>query len=156
MLAALAAAAGACAVLIGATAALGQEHGHRQGDVHAARREPWRAGRDGPPVQDAGAQPPADQPGGWDSRRYDGYWSGGRWFYGMPQGPTPQGDIRPGFVPFRRGAYLPQQFQSYVVQDYARFHLRRPPYGYQWVQVGSEFVLISTATGLIFDEVNGY
>ena len=59
-------------------------------------------------------------------------------------------------MPFRRGAYLPSPYQSYVVEDYARFRLRRPPYGYEWVQVGRQFLLISARTGLIFDVMDAY
>jgi Ni/Co efflux regulator RcnB len=38
-----------------------------------------------------------------------------------------------------------------VVGDYGRYHLRRPPFGYRWVQVGNQFMLVSSSTGLIFD-----
>ena len=42
-----------------------------------------------------------------------------------------------------------------MLDEYWRFHLRRPPYGYHWVQVGGEFLLVSVSTGLIFDVVTG-
>jgi Ni/Co efflux regulator RcnB len=38
-----------------------------------------------------------------------------------------------------------------VFTDYDRFHMRRPPPGYAWVQDGGELVLISLATGIISD-----
>lgn len=95
--------------------------------------------------------------GGWDDRRFNGYWVGGRWYYGAPPQPAFQTPgFRPGFTPWRRGAFLPPNYQSYVLDDYWRYHLRRPPYGYHWVQVGNEFLLISGSTGLIFDVVTGF
>ena len=90
----------------------------------------------------------------WDQRRYNGYYVGGRWYYGAPQPPafaTP--GFRTGFTPWRRGSFLPPAYQGYVVDEYGRNHLRRPPTGYHWVQVGGEFLLVSASTGLIFDVV---
>src|SRR6202021_97762 len=88
----------------------------------------------------------------WDGRKYNGYWVDGRWYYGAPQGPafeTP--GFRPGFTPWRRGSFLAPEYQNYAVFDFERFHLRRPPYGYHWVQVGGEYLLVSISTGQIFD-----
>jgi Ni/Co efflux regulator RcnB len=93
---------------------------------------------------------------GWDQQRYNGYWVGGRWYYGAPQVPAYQTPgYRPGFTPWRRGSFLPPSYQSFIVADAERFHLRRPPYGYHWVHVGEEFLLVSSSTGLIFDVVTG-
>ncbi|QDL38366.1 RcnB family protein [Rhodoferax sediminis] len=52
---------------------------------------------------------------------------------------------------FRRGGYIPRDFRNrqYVVNDYRAYHLSRPPRGQQWVQVGSDYVLIAIASGLI-------
>ena len=52
---------------------------------------------------------------------------------------------------FRRGAYIPRDYYSpqYYVSDWRSHRLYSPPYGYQWVQVGSDYVLIALATGLI-------
>ncbi len=33
--------------------------------------------------------------------------------------------------------------------DYYRYHLRRPPYGYEWREVDGRFVLAAVASGLI-------
>lgn len=53
---------------------------------------------------------------------------------------------------FQRGSYLPHQYRQnhYYVNDW-RSHrgLYAPPHGHQWMQVGSEFVLVALATGLI-------
>ena len=35
------------------------------------------------------------------------------------------------------------------VSNYSAYHLNAPPAGYQWVQDGSQFVLIAVATGVI-------
>lgn len=42
----------------------------------------------------------------------------------------------------------------YVVNDYGRYHLRRPPYGYHWVRddVGN-MLMVAVATGIIADLV---
>ncbi|HEY3797772.1 MAG TPA: RcnB family protein [Caulobacteraceae bacterium] len=93
---------------------------------------------------------------GFDPRRYNGYWVGRRWYYGEPAPPTYAAPgYRPGFTPWQRGAYLPPAYQSFEINDFDRYHLRRPPYGYHWVQVGNECLLVSLATGQIFDVVMG-
>ena len=38
-----------------------------------------------------------------------------------------------------------------VFRDYDRYHVRRPPAGYEWVEDNGELVLISLDTGLISD-----
>jgi Ni/Co efflux regulator RcnB len=35
------------------------------------------------------------------------------------------------------------------VVDYNRYHLRRPPHGYEWVRDGNQFILIGISTGII-------
>ena len=52
---------------------------------------------------------------------------------------------------FRRGHRLPPEYRNrtYVVNDWRRHHLNAPPRGYQWVQVGPDYVLAAIATGLI-------
>lgn len=39
------------------------------------------------------------------------------------------------------------------VRNWNEYHLHRPPQGYEWVQDGSEFVLIAVATGVITDVI---
>lgn len=52
----------------------------------------------------------------------------------------------------QRGGHLPHEYRQspYYVNDW-RSHrgLYAPPQGHQWMQVGSEFVLVALATGLI-------
>lgn len=52
---------------------------------------------------------------------------------------------------FFRGGLLPPQLRggNYVVEDWVGHRLSRPPRGHQWVQVGSDYVLVAIATGLI-------
>jgi Ni/Co efflux regulator RcnB len=62
-----------------------------------------------------------------------------RYFYGA-RGPE-----------WRRGGFLPNEYRNhqYVVDDWRGHRLSRPPRGYQWVQVGNDYVLAAVATGLI-------
>jgi Ni/Co efflux regulator RcnB len=52
---------------------------------------------------------------------------------------------------WHRGGRLPPQYRShqYVVNDWRGHHLSPPPRGYQWVQVGNDYVLAAIATGII-------
>lgn len=52
---------------------------------------------------------------------------------------------------FRRGGHIPREFRNrqYVVSDYRAYRLSAPPRGQQWVQVGSDYVMVAIATGLI-------
>ena len=53
---------------------------------------------------------------------------------------------------YYRGGYLPRQYLSggYYVNNWQAYPgLYAPPYGYQWVDTGGEFVLAALATGLI-------
>jgi Ni/Co efflux regulator RcnB len=52
---------------------------------------------------------------------------------------------------WRRGGHIPAQYRSnqYVVNDWHAHHLHAPQRGYQWVQVGGDYVLVAIATGVI-------
>ncbi|RMX03627.1 hypothetical protein D8I35_16625 [Corticibacter populi] len=52
---------------------------------------------------------------------------------------------------YRRGDRLPpdQRTRHAVVDNWRAYHLSAPPRGHQWVQVGSDFVLIAVASGII-------
>ncbi len=50
-----------------------------------------------------------------------------------------------------RGERLPPSYyqsRTYYV-DYRTYHLRQPPYGYQWVRVDDNYALVALTTGLI-------
>jgi Ni/Co efflux regulator RcnB len=72
--------------------------------------------------------------GEWD--RYRGE---GNYYYGA-RGPE-----------WRRGGHIPREYMSrqYYVDDWRAHHLSAPPRGYQWVQVGDDYVLVALATGII-------
>jgi Ni/Co efflux regulator RcnB len=75
-----------------------------------------------------------------DRRNYNrGDYNQQRYYYGA-RGPE-----------WRRGGYIPREYynRQYYVNDWRGHHLSAPPRGYQWVQVGSDYVLIALATGLI-------
>jgi Ni/Co efflux regulator RcnB len=51
---------------------------------------------------------------------------------------------------------MPPGARGEIVQDYGRYHLRRPPPGYYWYRNGDDFVLAAVASGLIFEVITGY
>jgi Ni/Co efflux regulator RcnB len=73
--------------------------------------------------------------------------------HGRPPGPPPR-DRGPGAGPdhnFYKGGRLPANYRGreYVVDDWRGHHLSAPPRGYQWVQVGGDYVMVAVATGII-------
>jgi Ni/Co efflux regulator RcnB len=53
---------------------------------------------------------------------------------------------------FYRGGYLPYEYRQpgYYINDWSAYPgLYAPPYGYQWMQVGDDFLLVALASGLI-------
>lgn len=52
---------------------------------------------------------------------------------------------------FHRGGRLPPEYRhrQYVVENWRDHRLSAPPRGYHWVQVGSDYVLVAIATGII-------
>ena len=109
--------------LLGGTAAMAQPGGHRDG------RENHEQGRD----QD----------------RYDQ----GRDNHGADRSREvhQRNDERRAEHRWARGERLPSSYyqnRGYYV-DYRSHHLRRPPYGYRWVQVDNNYALVAIATGLI-------
>jgi Ni/Co efflux regulator RcnB len=52
-----------------------------------------------------------------------------------------------------RGQYLPPEARGAVIQDYGRFHLRRPPRGYFWFRAGDNYVMASSSSGMIFEVI---
>ena len=64
------------------------------------------------------------------------------------QGPRSYGYNHPHYY---RGGYFPREYiqPSYYVNWQAYPGLYAPPYGYQWVQSGNDFLLVALTTGLI-------
>jgi Ni/Co efflux regulator RcnB len=52
---------------------------------------------------------------------------------------------------YYRGDRLPIEYRHrhYVVNDWRSHHLSAPPSGYQWVQSGNDYILISIVSGII-------
>ena len=67
--------------------------------------------------------------------------------------PRGYGAAYPRSYRFVRGQMLPPDYRDYVVGDYERHHLRRPPRGYYWYRVGDDFVLAALGSGLIFEVI---
>ena len=101
----------------------------------------------------------------WDRDRWDRDrdWrrDRGSFSFGFNYGP---GYVRPGFdrfyQPYYRPYYQPygwrvgQRFSPYghnhyIVNDWYRYRLHRPPYGYHWVRVNNDFLLVAITSGLI-------
>ncbi len=59
---------------------------------------------------------------------------------------------RPTYGRWAPGQVLPPSAAATVVFDYERFHLRRPPRGYTWLQYDNDFIL-TNAAGLIFEAI---
>jgi Ni/Co efflux regulator RcnB len=56
----------------------------------------------------------------------------------------------PGYG-LRRGGLAPPDYRGAEVPDYGRLRLRPPPPGFAWVRMGGRYMLVSRATGQIFD-----
>ena len=48
----------------------------------------------------------------------------------------------------------PYYAKRYIVTDYGRYHLRRPPHGYYWYRADDQYVLVRRDNGLIDDIVD--
>jgi Ni/Co efflux regulator RcnB len=77
--------------------------------------------------------------GNRDSRDWERYRGNGNYYYGA-RGPE-----------WRRGGHIPREYMDhqYWVSDWRAHRLQAPPRGYQWVQVGNDYVLVALATGII-------
>lgn len=75
-----------------------------------------------------------------------------RYVYQQPRYVYSQPAYRASVPRFYRGGYLPSAYRGhgyYVNNWHAHPGLYAPPYGHQWVQVGSDFLLVAIASGLI-------
>lgn len=93
------------------------------------------------------------------AQRVDRAWQQGyraaqqpRYVHQQPSYVYTQPGYRAASPRFYRGGYLPTQYRShghYVNDWHAHPGLYAPPSGHQWMQVGSDFLLVALATGLI-------
>jgi Ni/Co efflux regulator RcnB len=77
---------------------------------------------------------------------------------GQQRREQPRWDAHPGpGGHWQRGNRMAPEYrtQHYVVNDWRAHRLSAPPRGYQWVQNGSDFVLVAIATGVIASVVLG-
>jgi Ni/Co efflux regulator RcnB len=61
----------------------------------------------------------------------------------------------PGRQVWSRGQYLPPEARGAMIEDFERYHLRRPPRGYFWYRAGDDYVLAAIGTGVIFEVIQG-
>jgi Ni/Co efflux regulator RcnB len=92
---------------------------------------PW--GRNRPPETDRGPREPVPMVG---------------------RGPR-NGARMPGRQVWSRGQYLPPEARGAMIEDFERYHLRRPPRGYFWYRAGDDYVLAAIGTGVIFEVIQG-
>ena len=52
---------------------------------------------------------------------------------------------------WHRGGHIPPAYRDhvYVVNDWRAHRLAAPPRGYEWIQVGPDYVLVAVRTGVI-------
>ena len=117
----------------------GRDHGREgRGEGRWSREE--GPDRGGPPGRYRDAPPPY----AYGPPRYYAPYMGPP-AYQQRQGP-------PAFA-LRRGGMVPPQYRGAIVPDYGRHRLRPPPPGFAWVRLGDRYMLVSRATGQIFDVI---
>ena len=144
------------AVLLAPLAAQARDHGDgergRPPERGYERSEPFRGyGRpeqrdyrpERPTFDDGARFAPPGRRRGYDRREIE------------PPAPVYEPPPRAGW---RRGQILAPPYQTGVIGDYGRYHLRRPPPGYYWYRSGDDFVLAARASGMIFEVIpaDGY
>ncbi|NBW07046.1 MAG: hypothetical protein EBR82_03370 [Caulobacteraceae bacterium] len=105
-----------------------------------------------PHAQPARPAPPAVRPA--PAPQSYGRWQQAQRRYSAPRYVAPRGYQARAWS---YGQRLPSQYRtrSYVVTDYGRYGLRRPPSGYQYVRSGNDVVLAAVTTGLITAVIAG-
>jgi Ni/Co efflux regulator RcnB len=100
-------------------------------------------------------------PQGWRGPRpgAQAFAYGGRQFYRYHAAPYsyPQGYYGWAGHAWRRGDWLPSVFiiDNYFIDDWYDFGLYQPQYGYEWIRVGADALLVDVSTGQIVDEAPG-
>jgi Ni/Co efflux regulator RcnB len=124
----------AASLSLGSLSSFAQGYDRGHGDQRVAQRDDNRRGDD----RRGGDR--QNQRG--DDRRSDRDAGGnrGQQFHYGARGPE-----------WHRGGRVPAEYRNrqYVVNDWRSHRLSAPPRGYQWVQVGGDYVLVAIATGII-------
>ncbi len=55
---------------------------------------------------------------------------------------------------WQKGHRMPHGQHYTVINDYGRYHLRRPPHGQHWVRVDNQYILVGITSGIIAALVN--
>ena len=111
-----------------------EHHGEGRGGRFEDRRDGWR----GRPVVVREAWRGRPEWRGYGGPRA-GYW----YAPGYGYRPVMRG------VEWRRGAYVPQAYRTYYVQDPVYYRLSPAPRGYRWVYGEGNFALMALGTGMI-------
>lgn len=76
--------------------------------------------------------------------------------HGMPPGQAKRMGAGPQHN-WVKGSRVPPHYRTphYVVTDWHRHGLKRPPRGQQWVQYGADYLLVTMATGVITQLILG-
>jgi Ni/Co efflux regulator RcnB len=92
-------------------------------------------GHPAPPPPDAHRAPPPDA-------------------HRAPPPPPPRAEMQRR-EDWRKGQRIEAEYRDrqYVVDNWHDHGLRQPPRGYQWIEVGGDYLLIAAATGIIADMV---
>jgi Ni/Co efflux regulator RcnB len=134
----------------------GDRNGYRGGDPGrgAGDRGQWSRGGDPGRWNGGGDRgrggPQGDHPR-WAPGRYPHAYSSGHRFHVRPY------YAPPGFYvhDWGYGEILPQAWfaPQYILQDWWDFGLPEPPYGYDWVRVGADALLVDEYSGRIMQVV---
>lgn len=93
----------------------------------------------------------------WERDRRDWHRDHDRYY--RPAPPPPRVVYRPAYGPgygWKVGHRYRDYYRGpiYVVNDYPRYHLRRPPYGHQWIRDDrGNMLLVAIASGIIADYI---
>ena len=135
-----------------ATAAEAQSRGDRYEQQRQDRRE-WRQDRR-EDRREWRQDRREDRRDARQQQRAYARWQQAQRRYNAPRYVAPRG------YQYRQWSYgqtMPYAYRSggYVVNDYARYGLARPPHGYQYVRSGNDVVLAAIAGGLITAVIAG-
>jgi Predicted integral membrane protein len=124
-----------------ASAAEAQSRGDHRYEQRQDRRE-WRQDRRN------------DRPLAQQQHRAPARWQQAQRRYNAPRYVAPRGYQARSWS---YGQRMPSYYRTnqYVVSDYARYGLQRPPHGYQYVRSGNDVVLAAIAGGLITAVIAG-